>query len=415
MHPIPLRPPRKSRKSFRKPLIFGLVVVTLAGFYLVAVMIRPFATLQPTVSDSNVVITTQSSTLPWPAYGQGAYGSANGGVIATHGDQAPVPIASAAKIITALLVLQQHPLKNTESGPTITLTTNDVALYSHYIAVNGSVMPVSVGQKLTERQMLEALMLPSANNIADSLAIWSYGSVNNYITAANAYLKEKGLSDTTVAGDASGYLPSTVSTTGDLVKIGGLAMQNTALAQIVNEKTATIPGVGIVRNYNTILGSNGIVGIKTGNNDQNNGVFVGATTVSVNDKTVTLISALSGAPNLATVLRDSQTLLAAARTTFAQTSIVRAGTVLGTYKLPDGTLVQAVAANNLSMMVLRGDIVKAHISLRPITYSAKDGDAVGNATVTASEFAPSQSVTIILKQAPHPPSLQYRLRHPFST
>ncbi len=404
--------PSVKRRLSAKYYALSLLLLTVAVTYTAIAITRPFAQLQPSVSSSTLSITTPPSQLPWPAYGQGAFGLSDGKVIATHGEQAPVAIASAAKVITALVVLERRPVTAGTNGPTITLNSNDVALYNQYVAKQGSVMPVASGQKLTERQMLEAMLLPSANNIADSLAIWSYGSLNAYLAAAKAYLAKQGLTNTQVGTDASGYSPDSTSTATDLVKLGSLAMQNSTVAGVVAEKTASINGVGTVRNVNTLLGSGNIVGVKTGNNDQNGGVFIGASTTTVNGKPTTVVTALSGAPSLTRALSDSAILLAAAKTTFAQTNVVTAGTVLGTYHGATGDVVQAVAAQNLSITVLRGSTVKANIVLQPISYNTKAGATVGKVSVAKTSFAASQSVPIVLKQAPAKPTLSYRLLNP---
>lgn len=412
MYPKPLTPPRKRRQPHRKLRLFSVaIIVALIGYGAITIT-RPFAELKPNYTDSSLSITTSPSQLPWPSYGQGAFGLSNGTVIATKGEQDQLPIASVAKVITCLVILERHPLKAGESGPTIKLGARDVALYNDYIAKDGSVMPVFNGHKLTQRQMIQAIMLPSANNVADSLVLWSFGSMDAYLKYANNYLQKQGLTNTKVGVDASGYSPASVSTTTDLIKLGGLAMKQPALAEIAGQKTAVIPDVGTVRNYNSILGSNGIVGLKTGNHDQNGGVFVGAANVQVNGKTITLISALSGANTLSAVLRDSRALLAAASTTFAETTIVKKDAVLGTYTLPDGKHVQAVAAGDLSVTVLRGDTVKARLELEPISYNAKAGKTVGRVTLPATDISDASSLPVVLKQAPVKPDLVYRLLHP---
>jgi serine-type D-Ala-D-Ala carboxypeptidase (penicillin-binding protein 5/6) len=410
MYPRPLTPPKKRRRK-AKFFIVSLLMVVIAGTYTVITITRPFAELSASVPKTELAITTQASTLPWPTYGQGAFGL-NGKVIARHGKQEQVAIASVTKVITALVILERHPMAVNEDGESFTMDADDVALYNRYVSINGSVTPVSVGQKLTQRDMIEAIMLPSANNIADELAIWSFGSIAGYVDYANKYLAKNGLNDTVVGGDASGYLPDSRSTMSDLVKLGALAMQNKTLAAIVEQKTAVIPGVGTVKNYNNLLGTNGIVGVKTGNNDENGGVFLGATTAQVNGKTVTLITALGGAPNLGTVLRDSGTLLAAVRTTFADTTIVQKDAVLATYTQPTGRALQAVAARDLSITALRGDSVKATVKIDSIGYNATVGQTVGSVTIPATDYSPETSVPIVLKHAPTKPDIWYRLLHP---
>lgn len=412
MQPRSLKPPKKKSRLPKKALIGSVAITILAAAYAAFALLQPIHTLQPNAVHSQLAITTQASNLPWPNYGEGAFGLADGTVITTHGQQVPVSTASAAKLITALVVLDKHPLAAGQSGPIIAITANDAALYQYYATHGGSVMPVRAGMQLTERQMLEGLLLPSANNIADSLAIWSYGSMANYITQANNFLQAHNLLDTHVAGDASGFLPDTTSTASDLVKIGGMVMQNPVLASVVGERVATIPGVGLVSNYNSLLGSNNIVGIKTGNNDVDLGVFVGAATAHFDGKTTTIITALAGAPSLKAVLQDSGNLLAAAQTTFADTLVVKSGTVLGGYVQSDGQRLQAVAAGDLNTTVLRGSTVKATVQLRTVNFSATAGQKVGTVSVAATEFAPARSVPVILKQTPSKPGLWYRLTHP---
>jgi D-alanyl-D-alanine carboxypeptidase (penicillin-binding protein 5/6) len=72
-----------------------------------------------------------------------------------------------AKIITALVLLQASPLALNEEGKSFTITAEDVAIYNDYVKKSGSVLPVKVGDVMTEKQALQALLIGSANNIAD--------------------------------------------------------------------------------------------------------------------------------------------------------------------------------------------------------------------------------------------------------
>lgn len=412
MRPRPLTPPKKKRKISRKPVLLTLLAAVIASTYTAIAVAQPLAQLEPVAKQSELNITTPASNLPWPGYGSGAVGLSDGTIVATHGEQKPMSIASVNKVILSLVMLERHPIKPGEEGPAITLTQEYADLYSYYISINGSVMPVREGQEITLRDMIVGLMLPSANNVADTLALWEFGSLEAYFTYANDYLQRKGLTNTHVGGDASGYSAESVSTATDLVKLGGMAMNNPVLREISSQSTATIPVTGTVRNYNSLLGRDGIIGLKTGNNDANGGVFVGATTAEVNGKTVTLITALGGAPTLGTVLRDSGTLLAAFRTTFADTTIVSKGAVLGTYEQYDGSRIQAIAAQNLSLNVLRGTAVTANVKLQNIGMTASAGQTVGSVQVSAGEYYAAQSVPIILKQAPVQPDIWWRLTNP---
>lgn len=408
----PIPPPRRKKRLKVRHTLLAVTIIAITASYSAIAIARPFAELTPSTANDELTITTEASNLPWPNYGQGAVGLADGTILASHGTQTPTPIASVSKVINALVTLDKRPLSAGEVGPTYTMTESDVAIYQRYAAMRGSVMPVRVGQVLTERQLLEGLLLPSGNNVAETLAIWNFGSVEAYHTYANDYLKRNGFTQTKVGGDASGFSAESVSTTQELIKLGSLAMQHPVLSVIVGQQTATIPDVGTIRNTNRLLGSNGVVGIKTGNNDANRGVFLGATTTTINGKPVTVLTALAGGPSIGAVLQDSGTLLAAAKTTFASTNVVKKDTVLGTYRDADGNALQAIAANDLDTQVFRGTTVRAKVMLKDISYSAQAGDIVGTVTVPASAFDSEKRATIILAKAPVKPDVWYRLRNP---
>src|SRR5438105_6320398 len=111
---------------------FGVVVIVLAGTIVYAwwALSRPLPQLKPVVNKGLPAI-NQSATpvVSWPSAGQHAVGMVGQGVLATKGDQTPVPTASVAKVMLALVVLQKKPLKAGQQGPTITITPDDVAMY----------------------------------------------------------------------------------------------------------------------------------------------------------------------------------------------------------------------------------------------------------------------------------------------
>ena len=252
--------------------------------------------------------TIESDNLPWPSYGEAAIGAEGYGTTA-HGEQAAVPTASVAKIMTALAVLKKESLGVGEQGPTITLTQQDVDIYNYYSAHDGSRVAVSVGENISEYQTLEAMLLPSGNNMADTLADWAFGSVETYSNYANSLAASYGLTNSDFTS-ASGFPPSTVSTAQDLVKLGEVALQNPVIAQIVAEQSADIPVVGSISNTNRLLGTDGIDGIKTGNSNQDEGVFMGSRTVKLPDgRTIQLVSVVMDASSLDEALSDTIPLL----------------------------------------------------------------------------------------------------------
>ncbi|HYH36522.1 MAG TPA: serine hydrolase, partial [Candidatus Saccharimonadales bacterium] len=286
----------KSDRSRWKRWLSALLAVVLLVGYVGWALRKPLPQLTPALAASTIKTDVPAGNLAWPAGGQAAVGIKDTQIMQARGTQTPLPIASTAKLITSLSVLKQKPLAPGQQGPLITMTDRDVALYNSYMARDGSVVKVVAGEQISEYQALQAIMLPSANNISDTMAIWAFGSLEAYAAYANEYIKQLGLHDTHVGSDASGLAPDSTSTAQDLVKLGKVAMQNPVLAEIVGQSTAKLPIVNDVKNVNFLLGTDNIVGVKTGNTEEAGGVFVGAARVNINGKPVTIVTAVAGSP-----------------------------------------------------------------------------------------------------------------------
>jgi len=207
----------------------------------------------------------------WPAQGQAAVQVGESQVQAGPNQHA-APIASVAKVMTAYLVLRGHPLGPDEDGSTITLTDADVADTSRRFGQHESVVFIAAGEQLTERQALQALLLPSANNIAAVLARWDAGSEDQFVDRMNAAAQSLGMTHTRYT-DPSGCDDATVSTAADQLLLVDRAMRLPAFASIVATPSVTLPVAGTVHNTDTLLGHNGFVGVKTGSTDAAGGCF----------------------------------------------------------------------------------------------------------------------------------------------
>ncbi len=208
----------------------------------------------------------------WPAAGQAAFIRSGQSQVNAGPNQHAAAIASVAKVMTAYLVLRDHPLRLGQDGQTIMLTDADVADTDRRHGQHESVVSIAAGEQLTERQALLALLLPSANNIAAVLARWDAGSADGFVARMNATAWSLGMSHTRYI-DPSGYDNTTVSTAADQVRIVDRAMRLPTFASIVATPSATLPVAGTVHNTNALLGHNGFVGVKTGSTDAAGGCF----------------------------------------------------------------------------------------------------------------------------------------------
>jgi D-alanyl-D-alanine carboxypeptidase (penicillin-binding protein 5/6) len=234
--------------------------------------------------------------MSWPDdISAAAIGVQGSGVIAAKNDTKPRPIASIAKLITAMAILEKHPLKdNDDMGPQIQITEADEQLYRDYVAKNGTVVLVKAGIPVTERDALEAMLLPSANNFADTTAKWAFGSLKNYRSYATDMLRRLGIKDTTIGIDGSGLDPSTKSTASDLVRIGELALKNPILAHIVALPAAYVPYAGDIPNYNAMVTKYGYTGLKPGESIQAGNTLLFSTDQTINGKKMTIVGAILG-------------------------------------------------------------------------------------------------------------------------
>src|SRR6266540_3628134 len=230
----------------------------------------------------------------WPAHGQAAVQTGQSQIQAGPNQHA-APIASVAKVMTAYLVLRDHPLRLGQDGPTITLTDADVADTDRRRRQQESVVSVAAGEQLTERQALQALLLPSANNIAAVLARWAAGSADRFVARMNAAARSLGMTHTRYT-DPSGYDDATVSTAADQVRIVDRAMRLPMFASIVATPSATVPVAGTVHNTNTLLGHSGFVGVKTGSDDAAGGCFAYRAIRWIDGKRTTITGVVLGQP-----------------------------------------------------------------------------------------------------------------------
>lgn len=172
-------------------------------------------------------------------------------------------IASLTKLITVLVSLEQAPVAAGSDGPTHTLSEADAALVEQVIAQNGSFAPAPAGLQLTTRQVLDLILVPSANNYAISYSRWIFGSDEAFLVAANDWLTRNGLSNVHIE-EAAGLSDNNVASPADMVRIARLALANPLIASIVSQTHISIPGVGDITTTNRLLGEQGVIGLKTG-------------------------------------------------------------------------------------------------------------------------------------------------------
>lgn len=334
------------------------------------------------------------------------------GTIATYGSRSEVAIASVAKIMTAYVILTQHPLAIGAPGPSITVTPADAATYRTDLAGGQSVGKVVAGETLTERQALELMLIPSANNVAVLLARWDAGDRAAFVAKMNADAAKLGLHHTHYA-DPSGVSPATVSNAEDQVRLAELAMKIRAFRHIVAMPQAVLPVTGLVYNVNGLVGHDGIIGIKTGSDSAAGGCLVFAADRTVAGTPVMIIGAVLGDQQPPSILQSvaaaSELLVNQAAASLESTQAVHAGETVAELRAPwMSAPLPVVAAGAATVVGWSGEPVSYQVV--PATHLSAplpSGATVGHVVVSVG----SRRINIPVKLAAALPaaSLGYKL------
>jgi len=385
----------------------GVLVLLVAGYLAFNYFIRPLPAVPATGSVATSTTTSGTApTLPWPSPGSAAVGVSSLGFVASSGNEKPAPAASVAKVMTAFVVLNDKPLKKNEQGPTIVITDADVQEYQADYAAKQSVVEVRAGEQLTELQALQALLIPSGNNIAFTLANWDAGSSTAFVADMNKWAKKLGMSHTKFA-DAAGALDQTVSTPTDLLVLGMAAMKQDVLAEIVATSDTKLPVVGTVFNVDYALGQSGIIGIKTGSGFGANFLF--AASITLGGFTKTIYGCVMGLPTLDAAFAAAKALIDAMTPQLHIVRVLSKYVAVGSYELPWGGHSDLLSTANVDFVEWPGMILRQ--SVRAPALTIKDpippGTNAGVLNMVLGDY--NLDVPLTTSDAIYPPGRFWRL------
>ncbi|MFD7663262.1 D-alanyl-D-alanine carboxypeptidase family protein [Streptomyces sp. NPDC059788] len=422
----PPPPETPLRTVVRRVKIWVPLVVLLVIVLGVVQQVRPLPDPVLVLGErSSYTFAGEKFRMPWPDEGQAAARVVGAGDVGVYGQQKPVPTASVAKVMTAYLILKEHPLKAGEQGPKITV---DAQAAKEAGAENESRVDVQKGQSFSEFQMLQMVLIPSGNNIARLLARWDAETEEAFIGKMNAEAKALGMTDTTYT-DPSGFKDSTRSTAVDQLKLAEAVMGNGVVRKIVAMPNATVPGLRErLENNNSplLIKGAGVLGVKTGSSSPAGGALMWAArrTVDGTPRTivgVTLDQHFKGAdPNaensLKLVLDRSYTMIRAVQDALTSAVVVKKGDVVGYVDDGLGGRTPVVATGSLRAVGWPG--MRAEFSIgggeagrsgdrTSVPGEAKAGTVVGRLTIGSG--AGRATVPIALQKDMAEPSFGARL------
>jgi D-alanyl-D-alanine carboxypeptidase (penicillin-binding protein 5/6) len=405
---------RRRRRGRRRALLLAFLLVLVAAGAYVGVRLStpepaPVVAATPTAALRTVHVPARTVTLPWPTVGQGAVAVPSIGVDLASGPEKAAPVASLTKLMTAYVVLHDHPLQLGQPGPIITVSQADVDDYDNATDDDDSNAEVSLNEQISEADVMGGLLVHSADNYADLLAIWDAGSIPAFVAKMNATAARLGMDHSHFA-DASGVNPGSESTPSDLLKVAALDMADPTFASFVKMSSVTLPVAGTISTYTPLLGIQGVIGVKSGFTSAAGGGDVLAVERTVDGRQVLLLSAVTGQTGPVVLAQAGLHALALvdAMSPFIGSTRVLPGNQVVAHVDEAGTSSDARTASAASMLTWPGvTVTKVFVPARHVAKQAPRGTRVGTVVVTLG--TQRVDVPVRLERAIPPESLLQRL------
>ena len=381
-----------------------IVVAAAAVNYL-----RPIPAVAPVhLLRASYIVPGTAPALPWPSRGSAAVAASGLGFIASAGNEQAIPAASVTKVMTALVLLTDKPLPQGQSGPTITMTDADVQSYQTDFAQKQSTVKVEAGEQLTEQQLLQGMLIPSANNLAETAARWDAGSTDAFVAKMNARATTLRMTHTKFA-DVSGASASSVSTPTDLLVLGMAAMKDQAFAEIVAMPQVNLPVAGTVYNVNGILGQSGIIGVKTGSGLDTGANFLFAATVTVDGRQIVVHGCVMGQPTLDIAFTSARKLIEATSAALHVRRVIGHNQSVATYTTPWGNQTDLVSQDDVDLVEWPGMVLRQHLDSQPlvIDHALPSSTREGSEHVVLGDY--DLDVPLVTADPLYPPGRLWRL------
>jgi D-alanyl-D-alanine carboxypeptidase len=278
-------------------------------------------------------------------------------------------IASITKLMTVLLTLERAKLDAVVTVPAEVTTVGE------------STIDLRAGEQIPVRDLIEAALIPSANDAADTLAYYvGRGSQSQFVASMNAKARRLGLTDTHFVRPDGLDAPGHVSSARDVTKLARILMHRPVVRRIVREKTATLEGARTVYTRNTLLYSYpGLIGVKTGHTD-----LAGWSEVAAARRNgVTIYATILGSPSEDQRDSDLAALLSWGLAQYKRATLVGAGAAYSQAATGFGRgRVDLVAARALVRPVrVRRPVVEKVIVPRALDVPVRRGQPVGQVRI----------------------------------
>ncbi|RXZ47002.1 hypothetical protein [Agromyces binzhouensis] len=397
--------------------VVGIAVGALAilgiGVYGPAMLLGPLPDVQVSVDTAQAAApATSSVALPADDATAVAFIEDDGtaALVAASADDEASPIGGAAKLVTALVVLDTLPLTADDDGPSIRIGPEDYTDYLRYSGEGSRTVQVSPGDSWSERDVVRAVLLASSNNHSDTLARWAFGSVDAYVTAANDWLAEQGFTSTRVV-DTTGLSGENVGTATELTRLAGLALAEPTLGAMLRDD-GSAPTSSVDRRIPDAiahLGDDGIRAISRSFTDQAAITFVWTAELRSGDERRTMVGAMTGVDDYETLDPAVLAAVEGMQAASEPIEVIAAGASYGEVTSAWGDRARLIATAGRTDAAFGAVAEDANVEVAPFT-TAPVGRQVGTVTVAIGEREVSSKLE--LDRAITDPGPIWRLTHP---
>lgn len=412
--PVNARRAAAKRRRRRLTTTVSVALVLAVGGYVAAVALAPLPELKPELSAEP----ERQASAPEEAVEDAlfevdaptAIAWADGERVWANTEKA-FPIASITKLVTVLVGLEAQPLKQGEDGPSYTYSAADRQREGELRALDAVMYPVPVGTRFTTRELMELMLIPSANDYAIAYANWVFGSNKAYVAAVEEWAEQHGLKSLRIV-EPSGLDDGNRASVVDLARLARIALKNPTVLEFTRMKTVTLPIIGEVRSTNPLLGEvRGVIGLKTGALDAIGYNLLLAQKATVDGRRLTNISVTLGRPSLEARAASGREMLEVMAGLPQRTDFAVAGEELGSVTTWQGQRVSLVTSRSESGVLLPGESFTRSIELAGVSAGPK-GSAVGGIRIDAPGDA--DPVPVVTAAAIAEPDLMWRILHPWA-
>src|SRR5215211_2942170 len=288
----------------------------------------------------------------------------------------PLPTASTANVMTALMVLEEGIDLDEE------VTVSEEA--ESYVGTIYNNVGLIWGERLTVRDLLTAILIPSGTDAAYALAEYvGDGSVENFVGMMNQEASELGLTNTRFEDPAGLDTTGNYSSARDLATLAREALEYPLLAELVGTSDATISTQNReieIFNTNQLLGRYPpATGVKTGTTPQGDANLVSS--AEFGDESY--IAVVLGAEDSEERFRASEAILEYAFTRYESKALVSRDEIYEEAVLPyrRGEFVELAATEDVSAMVDDSSEVERRAITEELPPSASAGEELGEVEV----------------------------------